>query len=118
MNIDQGMDKEWEFIVRDKTTKVAEDISTAEITFSVKRIKSQIGTDILRQNTAAKGESSTEITFTTDGTDGKFKMNLVPANTSDLNTYRYFYSILVVLSTKKKIPLSGIFNINDHSIVL
>ena len=112
------MDKEWEFIVRDKTTKVAEDISSAEITYSVKRVKSQADTDILRQNTAAKGSASTEITFSTDGTDGKFKMNLVPTNTSALNTVRYFYSILVVLSTKKKIPLSGILNINDHSIVL
>lgn len=110
------MDKEWEFIVRNKKTKVAEDISSAEITFSVKKVKSQTDTDILRQNTAAKGVSSTEIVFSTDGTDGKFKMNLVPANTSDLNTVIYNYSILIVLSTKKKIPLSGIFNINDHAI--
>jgi len=112
----QDTDDQWEALVTVVATGLPKDISLAAIQFSVKKKKSQALADILRQNTAAKGEASTEIVFTTDGTDGKFQITLVPANTSNLSAVRYFYSVELLLAGETRITHDGILTIHPHAI--
>ena len=113
----QGKTINWECLVTNIDTGLPEPITDAEITFSVKLDLGQVNPDILRENTAAKGESSNEIIFTTDGSDGKFKIILLPANTLDLDTVQYYYSIEVIQAVDdEKIIANGRFSILAHAI--
>ena len=112
-----SMSKKWEATVRKVSDSSIVDISLAELTFCVKRIKIDPDhvAEITRENTAAKGEPSTEIVFETDGTDGVYQVILVPANTSDLDFGLYFYSVEMVLSGETRIIADGDFEILAHA---
>jgi len=90
----QGNNKNWLVTVKDELGAVR-DISSAEITFSVKENIDDVSHIFQRQNTAAGG-GDTEIAWVTDGTDGKFKVLLIPANTDSINgSYRYDVEIVI-----------------------
>ena len=112
-----SMNKKWEATVKKVSDNSVVDISTAELTFCVKKIKidPDYVAEITRKNTAAKGESSTEIVFETDGTDGVYQVTLVSANTSDLDFGLYFYSVEMVLSGEPCIIADGVFEILAHA---
>jgi len=103
INIPQGNDKSWEVTITDQDDAVV-DISTAEIYFYIKTDLNDADADALveRGNTAAGG-GNTEISFTTDGSDGKFQVHLVPANTATLEG-RYAWKVEIVLSSKTYTP--------------
>lgn len=81
-----------------KEDDVAQDISAAELTFSVYTAKDATAS-FTKQNTAAGG-SDAEISWVTDGTDGKFYVHVLPANTSGLTPRNYWYEIKMTLSSK------------------
>ena len=115
LTVYQDKNGEWECLVTKVSDGLAKDISLAEIQFSMKKVITQTTADLVRQNTAAGG-GDTEIEFTTDGTDGKFKIKLVPANTASLATGVYFYSAEIIISTLEQIVLNGKITILAHAI--
>ncbi len=82
-----------------KLNSVAQDISTAELTFAL--MASEYDSTVLfeRKNTAALGDD-TEISWVTDGTDGKFYVHIIPTNTSTLDEGTYWWEIKMVLGGK------------------
>jgi len=75
----------------------AVDLTNAEIIFSAKKNNSNT-VSFSRKNTAAGGDA-TEIEMS-DPTNGKFKLHIVPTNTSGLAVYTYDYDIEITISTK------------------
>lgn len=78
----------------------AEDISGAALTFVL--TVSEYDTTVIfeRKNLAAGGEN-TQISWVSDGSDGKFYVHLVSANTSSLGEGTYWWEIQMVLVGKK-----------------
>ena len=112
----QGKNRQWESLVTNIDSGDPEPITDAEITFSVKLDKAQTTPDILLENTAAKGESSNEIIFTTDGSDGLYKIIMLPSHTSDLDAVQYYYSVEIILASEERIVINGRFSILSHAI--
>jgi hypothetical protein len=118
IQIYRGMYKQWEAIATTVSDGAVKDISSGKLTFSVKSVKEDLDEIpiIKRENTAAKGEESTEIVFTTDGIDGKYQVSLVPSNTKELIRDIYYYSVKLEISADEpKIIASGVFEILAHS---
>jgi len=79
----------------------AVDISDSEIVFTVRaNLKENSNIEIERKNEKASGDS-TQITYSTDGTDGKFKMFLIPTNTNEMRPSKYWFDFQVTLSNNK-----------------
>lgn len=118
IQIYRGMYKQWEAIAKKTSDDSIVNISTAELTFSIKSVKEDLDeTPIFtRENTAAKGEESTEIIFTTDGINGKYQVSISPADTINLIRDLYYYSVKMIITTNEpKIIASGVFEILPHA---
>lgn len=82
-----------------KLNGVAQDISSAALTFAL--MVSEYDTTVLfeRKNTAASGGDD-EISWVSDGTNGEFYVHIIPTNTSTLDEGTYWWEIKMVLNGK------------------
>ena len=94
----KGNDLSPEF--RYKLDGVYPDISAAELTF-VLTVSEYDNTELFRlENTAAGGDDD-EISWVDDGTDAKFYVHIVSANTASLDEGTYWWEIEMILDGKK-----------------
>lgn len=91
----KGTNRTLRFTVIDSVGPI--DLSSAEITFSVKKYREDSVYSFQRQNAAAGGDA-TEIDLVTDGTDGQFDVFIIPTNTSTLDDGEYFYDAMYDIS--------------------
>ncbi len=82
-----------------KLNSVAQDISSAALTFAL--MTSEYDNTVLfeRKNNAAGG-GDTEISWVSDGTNGEFYVHIIPTNTSTLEEGTYWWEIRMVLIGK------------------
>lgn len=82
-----------------KLNSVAQDISSAALTFAL--MVSEYDTTLLfeRKNTAGSGGDD-EISWVSDGTNGEFYVHIIPTNTSTLDEGTYWWEIKMVLNGK------------------
>ena len=110
INIDQDRHIDPEFTYKEDGSAV--DISGAELTFSVFSSRSAISATFTKQNTAGGGGDD-EISWVTDGSDGKFYVHILPADTTSLSTtVNYHWEIKMTLSSKDTTIGKGILTIN------
>jgi len=82
-----------------KVDGTARDISASELIFAVYE-KKGVTEQITKKNTAAGG-GDTQISWVDDGTDGKFYVHLLPADTVSMeHDVYYYYEIRMVLTGK------------------
>lgn len=86
-----------------KGTSTPIDITSSEITFSVKSDVKDTTYVFQKMNTAAGGDD-TEIEIT-DATNGVFQLKLIPADTADINSGGYVYDFEITLSNGKTYTL-------------
>lgn len=98
IEIFKGNDKQW-LATAKNSAGVAQDITGAAITFSVKKTLDSNKVLFTRKNTAAGG-SSAEIDDT-DLANGQFTVIFVPANTQNLEPGEYEYDVNIVVSGKE-----------------
>lgn len=97
--IKRGNDLDPEFTY--KLNNVAQDISTGELTFVLKEDE-YATTEIFRlENQNAGAVDDTEISWVTDGTNGKFYVHLASALTASLDEGDYWWEIELILGGKK-----------------
>lgn len=75
----------------------AVDLTGAKITFTMKDDEEDTEIVLIRQNTAAGGDT-TEIEDT-DLANSEFRVHLTPANTKTIDPRTYQYDVLVILGT-------------------
>lgn len=96
-----------------KVDGIAQDISSAELTFELFESRESTSATFTKQNTAAGGGDA-QISWVTDGTDGKFYVHILPANTNSLSTsVNYHWEIKMTLSGEDTTPGAGTLTINE-----
>lgn len=99
MEANKNRHNDYEFTVYDEDDEILP-IDGSELTFMVKvAVDPDETATIEKQNTAAGG-NDTEIEYSTDGIDGKFKLHLLPADLVDLTRNVWYSEIKMTLDGK------------------
>lgn len=91
LEVVRGNNITWEMTVKNIEDESVPDITGATITFSVKEKKTDSST-LFTRTTGGSG------IVLNDPTNGKFRLSLIPSNTSSLTPKTYFFDIEMSLS--------------------
>lgn len=106
----KGDDKSWLVVVRNSSGSTV-DITGAELIFTARPALGSSEILIERKNADAGGGAD-EIEMS-DPTNGEFKIHLVPANTTSLNSGTFEYDVQMTLSSLVKTIIQSKITINE-----